>query len=84
MSPSVYSRLKRIIVDQLGVDDEEVALDAAFVDDLNASRDELLDLVMSLEEEFGIEIPPAEAARYFTREEATVGGAADYLEERLE
>ncbi len=84
MSPSLYSRLKKIIVEQLGVDEDEVVPDASFVADLNADHQELLDLVMTLEEVFGVEIPPDAVARFFLREEATVQAVADYLEEQLE
>ena len=59
MSPSVYSRLKKVIVDQLGVDEDEVVPDASFAEDLNAGQDEVLDLVTALEEEFNIEFSPA-------------------------
>ncbi len=84
MSPSLYSRFKKIIVEQLGVDEDEVTREASFTEDLNADPQELLELVMTLEEEFGIEIPPDEAVQFFTREEATVQDALDYLEEQLE
>jgi len=82
MSPSVYDRLKRLIAEQLGVDEEEITPEASFAEDLNADKTEILDLVTSIEEEFGIEIPPSDVARYFTREEATVQDALDYLEEQ--
>lgn len=84
MSPSVFVRLRRVVVDQLGVDEDDVTPEASFGDDLNAGQDEVLDLVTALEEEFGIEFPPGEAARIFTREDATVKGALEYLEELLD
>ncbi len=84
MSPSVYARLKKVIVDQLGVDDEEVTPEASFGDDLNAGQDEVMDLVTALEEEFGLEFPADEAARIFTRETSTVKDALEYLEETLD
>lgn len=84
MSSSVFVRLRKVVVDQLGVDEDDVTPEASFGDDLNAGQDEVLDLVTALEEEFGIEFPPGEAARLFTREESTVKGALEYLEEMLE
>ncbi len=84
MSPSVYSRLKKVIVDQLGVDEDEVVPEASFAEDLNAGQDEVLDLVTALEEEFGIEFSAGEAARLFIRTESTVKDALEYLEEKLE
>ncbi|MDO9065950.1 MAG: acyl carrier protein [Chloroflexota bacterium] len=84
MSPSVYSRLKKVIVDQLGVDEDEVVPDASFAEDLNAGQDEVLDLVTALEEEFGIEFSLGEATRLFIRNESTVKDALEYLEEKLE
>ena len=60
MAGTVYARLKRIIVEHLGVDDEEVVPSASFIDDLNADSLELVELVTLLEEEFG-HLAPGEA-----------------------
>ena len=54
---AVQDRVKSIIVEQLGVDEEEVTLDASFTDDLGADSLDIVELVMAFEEEFGIEIP---------------------------
>ena len=54
---AVEERIKKIIVEQLGVDEEDVTTDAAFVDDLGADSLDTVELVMAFEEEFGIEIP---------------------------
>ncbi len=54
--PRTYERLKKIVVEQLGVDEDEVKPEASFVDDLNADSLDLVELIMSLEEEFGTEI----------------------------
>lgn len=78
MTAATYERLKKIIVEQLGVDEEEVAPTASFVDDLNADSLDLVELIMSLEEEFGIEISDEDAERI-----ATVQDAVDYIEERV-
>jgi acyl carrier protein len=64
---AVAERVKSIIVEQLGVDEDEVTLDASFTDDLGADSLDIVELVMAFEEEFGIEIPD---------EEAEKGGAA--------
>jgi acyl carrier protein len=72
---STYDRLKKIIVEQLGVDEEEVTPQASFVDDLNADSLDLVELIMSLEEEFGMEISDEDAERI-----QKVQDAVDYIE----
>ena len=73
---SVEERVKKIIVDQLGVKEEEVATAAAFVDDLGADSLDTVELVMAFEEEFDIEIPDEEAEKI-----ANVGDAVKYITE---
>ena len=63
---STYDRLKKIVVEQLGVDEEEVKPEASFVDDLNADSLDLVELIMSLEEEFGTEISDEDAEKIRT------------------
>ncbi len=58
---AVADKVKSIIVEQLGVDEEEVTPDASFVDDLGADSLDTVELVMAFEEEFGIEIPDEDA-----------------------
>ncbi|MDI3538487.1 MAG: acyl carrier protein, partial [Bacillota bacterium] len=60
---SIFDRVKEIIVDQLGVDEEAVTPEASFVDDLGADSLDIVELVMALEEEFGIEIPDEDAEK---------------------
>ena len=60
---AVEDKVKSIIVDQLGVDEEEVTPDASFVDDLGADSLDTVELVMALEEEFGLEIPDEDAEK---------------------
>jgi len=72
----MYERLKKIVVDQLGVDEADVKPEASFVDDLNADSLDLVELIMSLEEEFGIEISDEDAEKI-----KTVGDAQEYIEE---
>ncbi len=67
----VVDRVKKIIVDQLGVEEETVTPDASFVDDLGADSLDTVELVMALEEEFGIEIPDEDAEKITRVKEAT-------------
>jgi acyl carrier protein len=71
----VQERVKSIIVEQLGVDEEEVTLDASFTDDLGADSLDIVELVMAFEEEFGCEIPDDAAETILT-----VGDAVKFLE----
>lgn len=73
-----YDRLKKIIVEQLGVDEADVKPEASFVEDLNADSLDLVELIMSLEEEFGMEISDEEAEKI-----KSVGDAMEYIEERV-
>ncbi len=73
---TTYDRLKKIIVEQLGVDEEEVTPQASFVEDLNADSLDLVELIMSLEEEFGIEISDEDAEKI-----QKVSDATEYIEE---
>ena len=73
---TTFERLKKIIVEQLGVDEEEVNPQASFVEDLNADSLDLVELIMSLEEEFGMEISDEDAERI-----QKVQDAVDYIEE---
>lgn len=75
MAP-ISERLKKIIVDQLGVDESEVVSSASFVEDLNADSLDLVELIMSLEEEFKLQISDEDAEKITTVQEAE-----DYIEE---
>jgi len=70
----VADRVKKIIVDQLGVEEETVTPEASFVDDLGADSLDTVELVMALEEEFETEIPDEEAEKI-----TTVQQAVDYV-----
>ena len=73
---TTYERLKKIIVEQLGVDEEEVTPQASFVEDLNADSLDLVELIMSLEEEFTMEISDEDAERI-----QKVSDAVEFIEE---
>ena len=73
---AVFDKVKEIIVDQLGVEEDEVTPQAHFIEDLGADSLDIVELVMALEEEFGIEIPDEEAEKI-----STVGDAVDYIRE---
>ncbi len=75
---SVAERVQKIVVEQLGVKDEEVTPDASFVDDLGADSLDTVELVMALEEEFECEIPDEEAEKI-----TTVQQAVDYINAHL-
>ena len=78
---TIYERLKKIVMEQLGVTDEEMVPSASFVDDLGADSLDLVELMMSLEEEFSnpgqkVEIPDEDAEKI-----VTVQDAIDYLKD---
>lgn len=74
---AVAEKIKSIIAEQLGVKVEEVVDTASFIDDLGADSLDTVELVMALEEEFGIEIPDEDAEKM-----KTVGDAIKYIEEK--
>lgn len=74
---AVQEKITEIIVEQLGVKPEEVTPEASFVDDLGADSLDTVELVMALEEEFGIEIPDEDAEKI-----QTVGDAIRYIDEK--
>ncbi len=76
MSAALEEKVKKIIIDQLGVDEAEVTAEAKFIDDLGADSLDTVELVMALEEEFGIEIPDEDAEKI-----ATVQNAITYIKE---
>ena len=76
---SLEARVTDHIVEQLGVSKEEVVIQASFVDDLGADSLDIVELVMSIEENFDVEIPDEDAEKL-----QTIGDAVTYLKERLE
>lgn len=72
---SVAEDVKKIIVEQLGVEEDEVKPEAKFIDDLGADSLDTVELVMAIEEKFGIEIPDSDAEKI-----STVQDVVDYIE----
>lgn len=70
----MFEKVKKIIVEQLGVEEEDVVLEASFIDDLGADSLDIVELIMALEEEFDIEIPDNEAEKI-----VTVNDAVEYI-----
>ena len=75
---AVEERIKEIIVEQLGVDANEVTPEASFIDDLGADSLDTVELVMAFEEEFGLEIPDEDAEKI-----TSVGDALNYLNQKM-
>jgi acyl carrier protein len=75
----IETRVKKIVVEQLGVKEEEVTTDASFVDDLGADSLDTVELVMALEEEFETEIPDEDAEKI-----VTIKDAVKYITDRQE
>jgi len=78
MAADTEQKVKDIIVEQLGVNAEEVTRDASFIDDLGADSLDTVELVMAFEEEFNAEIPDEEAEKL-----KTVGDAVDYIQKKI-
>jgi len=77
MSQDVSSKVKKIVVDHLGVDEAKVADESSFIDDLGADSLDTVELVMAFEEEFGSEISDSEAEKILT-----VGDAIKFIESK--
>lgn len=75
---NVADKVKQIIIDQLGVNEDEVKEESSFIDDLGADSLDTVELVMAFEEEFDLEIPDEEAEKI-----TTVGSAIDHIVEAV-
>ncbi|WP_457601278.1 acyl carrier protein [Hydrogenivirga sp.] len=75
---ALEERIKEIIADQLGVEQEKIVPEAKFVEDLGADSLDVVELIMAFEEEFGIEIPDEDAEKI-----QTVGDVINYLKEKV-
>lgn len=76
LEKEIFQKLKTIVVDQLGVNEENVTMEATFVDDLAADSLDIVELVMTIEEEFDLEIPDSDAEKI-----VTIGDVVKYIEE---
>tara|TARA_B100000131_G_scaffold322803_1_gene378152 strand:- start:3293 stop:3523 length:231 start_codon:yes stop_codon:yes gene_type:complete len=72
---STFDKVKEVIIDKLGVEEDTITKEAHFVNDLGADSLDTVELIMEFEEEFGIEIPDEDAENI-----TTVGSAVDYIE----
>ncbi len=70
----MFEKVKDIIVEQLGVDEDDITLESSFIDDLGADSLDIVELIMALEEEFDLEIPDSEAEKI-----SIVGNVVDYI-----
>ena len=70
----IFEKIKKLIIEQLGVEEEDVTNDTSFVDDLGADSLDLVELCMAVEEEFDIEIPDSDAEKL-----TTVGDVVEYI-----
>ena len=77
-SEEIFEKIKNIIIEQLQVSETAVTEEASFIDDLGADSLDLVELIMALEEEFGIEIPDADAEKV-----VTVGDVVNYIKENV-
>ena len=74
----IFDKVKEIIVEQLGVTESSVNLDASFIDDLGADSLDIVELIMALEEEFDLEIPDSDAEKV-----VTVGDVVEYIKDNV-
>lgn len=70
----MFEKIKEIIVEQLGVEEDDITLESSFIDDLGADSLDIVELIMALEEEFDLEIPDSEAEKI-----SIVGDVVDYI-----
>lgn len=74
----IFNKVRDIVVEQLGVEADEVNIDSTFIDDLGADSLDIVELIMAFEEEFGIEIPDEAAEKI-----KTVSNVVDYIDQEL-
>ncbi|MDI6751401.1 MAG: acyl carrier protein [bacterium] len=78
MEKDVFERVKKIVIEQLGVNESQITPDASYIDDLGADSLDTVELVMALEEEFGLEIPDEDAEKITTIDQTVV-----YVKEKI-
>lgn len=77
-SEEIFDKVKEIIIEQLGVSETAVTLEASFIDDLGADSLDIVELIMALEEEFDLEIPDSDAEKV-----VTVGDVVEHIKENI-
>ncbi len=77
-SEEIFERVKGVIVEQLGVAENNVTMEASFIDDLGADSLDIVELIMALEEEFDTEIPDSDAEKI-----VTVGDVVEYIKDHV-
>ena len=77
-SEEVFEKVKNVIIEQLGVAENNITMEASFIDDLGADSLDIVELIMALEEEFDIEIPDSDAEKV-----VTVGDVVEYIKDHL-
>ena len=77
-SEEVFEKVKNVIIEQLGVAENNITLEASFIDDLGADSLDIVELIMALEEEFDIEIPDSDAEKV-----VTVGDVVEYIKDHV-
>lgn len=70
----VFEKIKDILAEQLNIDEDDIKMDSSFIDDLGADSLDIVELIMAMEEEFGVEIPEEDAESI-----STVGAAVEYI-----
>ena len=74
----IFDKVKEIIIEQLGVAETAITMEASFIDDLGADSLDIVELIMALEEEFDLEIPDSDAEKV-----VTVGDVVDYIKDNV-
>ena len=77
-SEEIFDKVKEIIIEQLGVTESSITMEASFIDDLGADSLDIVELIMALEEEFDLEIPDSDAEKV-----VTVGDVVEYIKENV-
>ena len=77
-SEEIFEKVKEIIIEQLGVAETAITMEASFIDDLGADSLDIVELIMALEEEFDIEIPDSDAEKV-----VSVGDVVEYIKENI-
>ncbi len=74
----IFEKVKELLCDNLGIDENDITMDASLIDDLNIDSLDVVELIMAVEEEFGIEIPEGDVEKV-----STVGGMVDYISSKI-